>query len=176
MIKNIRVLSFWWSGLVVLAFGVASITAAENSDVQKLLDQMKQYKKGESVTGTIKSKGSDTMQPLMNAWLESFQKLHPSVTKEIIHNGSSQAPKAVIEDQVTFGAMSRDWTQTELGDFKKAHGFDPLRIPTCIDMLAIYVHKDNPITGLTLPQIDAIFSNTRKGPLKQDIKTWENWA
>jgi phosphate transport system substrate-binding protein len=172
MATSFRVLCFCWSSLVLLAFGTVTSTAAENTEVQKLLDQLQQYKKGESVTGTIKSKGSDTMQPLMNAWLESFQKLHPSVTSEVSHNGSSQAPKAVIDDQATFGAMSRDWTQTELGDFKKAHGYDPLRIATCIDMLAIYVHKDNPITGLTLPQIDAIFSNTRKGGFKQDIKTW----
>ena len=39
-------------------------------------------------------------------------------------------------------------------------------------MLAVYVHKDNPIKGLTLQQVDAIFSKTRKGGYDRDIRTW----
>jgi phosphate transport system substrate-binding protein len=39
-------------------------------------------------------------------------------------------------------------------------------------MLAVYVHKDNPIAGLTLQQVDAIFSKTRKGGLTKGITTW----
>src|SRR5208282_6559867 len=41
-----------------------------------------------------------------------------------------------------------------------------------IDMLAVYVHKDNPIKGLTLQQVDAIFSKTRKGGASKDVHTW----
>ena len=39
-------------------------------------------------------------------------------------------------------------------------------------MLAVYVHKDNPIKSLTLQQVDAIFSKTRKGGFEKDIRTW----
>ena len=39
-------------------------------------------------------------------------------------------------------------------------------------MLAVYVHKDNPIKSLTLQQVDAIFSKTRKGGPDKDIRTW----
>jgi phosphate transport system substrate-binding protein len=39
-------------------------------------------------------------------------------------------------------------------------------------MLAVYVHKDNPINGLTFQQVDAIFSKTRKGGFDKDIRTW----
>jgi phosphate transport system substrate-binding protein len=38
-------------------------------------------------------------------------------------------------------------------------------------MLAVYVHKDNPIKSLTLQQVDAIFSKTRKGARPQ-LRTW----
>ena len=41
-----------------------------------------------------------------------------------------------------------------------------------IDALAVYVHKDNPIKGLTIPQVDAIFSATRKCGNKEDISKW----
>ena len=41
-----------------------------------------------------------------------------------------------------------------------------------IDALAVYVHKDNPIEGLTIPQVDAIFSATRKCDYAEDITSW----
>jgi phosphate transport system substrate-binding protein len=39
-------------------------------------------------------------------------------------------------------------------------------------MLAVYVNKDNPLEHLTLQQVDAIFSKTRKGSAAADIATW----
>ena len=136
-------------------------------------DKLPTYvKSSEAITGTIKSKGSDTMVNLMNYWVEGFKTIYPGVNAEVEHKGSGDAPKALIEDQATFGAMSRDWEPSELDKFQAAHGYQPTIIPTCIDMLAVYVHKDNPIAGLTLQQVDAIFSKDRKGGLARDIKTW----
>jgi phosphate transport system substrate-binding protein len=68
--------------------------------------------------------------------------------------------------------MSRDWEPDEIDKFKAAHNYQPTIVPTCIDMLAVYVHKDNPIKGLSLQQVDAIFSKGRKGGYPRDIKTW----
>jgi len=62
--------------------------------------------------------------------------------------------------------------EAELDEFEKAFGYEPTALPTSIDMLAVYVHKDNPIAGLTLQQVDAIFSKTRKGGADRDIRTW----
>jgi phosphate transport system substrate-binding protein len=39
-------------------------------------------------------------------------------------------------------------------------------------MLAVYVHKDNPIKGLTFQQVDAIFSKSRKQGAAADVTTW----
>jgi len=41
-----------------------------------------------------------------------------------------------------------------------------------IDALAVYVHKDNPIRGLSLAQIDAIFSATRNCGHPHAVQTW----
>ena len=62
--------------------------------------------------------------------------------------------------------------QKEIDDFEKAFGYKPTALPTSIDMLAVYVHKDNPIRSLSLQQVDAIFSKTRKGGHDSDIVTW----
>lgn len=61
----------------------------------------------------------------------------------------------------------------ELAAFEEKFGYKPTAIPVAIDALALYVHKDNPITGLTITDVDAIFSNTRKcGSDADDIATW----
>lgn len=139
----------------------------------ELDDKLPTYaKSSDAVTGTIKSKGSDTMVNLVNYWVEGFKSVYPGVNAEVEHKGSGDAPKALIEDQATFGAMSRDWEPSELDKFQAAHGYKPTIVPTCIDMLAVYVHKDNPIAGLSLQQVDSIFSKDRKGGYAREIKTW----
>ncbi len=48
----------------------------------------------------------------------------------------------------------------------------PTAIPVAIDALAVFVNKDNPIKGLTIKEVDAIFSTTRKCGGAKDVKTW----
>jgi phosphate transport system substrate-binding protein len=67
--------------------------------------------------------------------------------------------------------MSRKMKPEEEDAFEKQHGFRPTRISVALDCLAVYVHKDNPIKGLTLAQADGIFSKTHKSGSK-DIRTW----
>ena len=47
-----------------------------------------------------------------------------------------------------------------------------LPISVAIDALAIFVHKDNPIKGLTIAQVDAIFSSTRRCGADKNIDRW----
>ena len=55
---------------------------------------------------------------------------------------------------------------------EKKYGYPPTQIRAAIDILAVYVNKDNPIASLSLPEVDAIFSKTRKGGYPNDITTW----
>jgi phosphate transport system substrate-binding protein len=130
------------------------------------------YKPSSGVSGTIKSVGSDTMNNLMTLWAEDFRKHYPNVQVEIEGKGSSTAPPALIEGTATFGPMSRTMKNEEIDQFEAKYGYKPLGLRTSIDMLAVYVHKDNPIASLSLQQIDAIFSKTRKGGATEDITTW----
>ena len=123
-------------------------------------------------SGSIKSVGSDTMNNLMTLWAEEFQKHYPNVTIEIDGKGSSTAPPALIEGQSTFGPMSRKMKSKEMDKFEATFGYKATQLRTSIDMLAVYVHKDNPIKGLSLQQVDAIFSKTRKGGAAANITTW----
>ncbi|MFM7414123.1 MAG: substrate-binding domain-containing protein, partial [Planctomycetota bacterium] len=103
---------------------------------------------------------------------EGFKKFYPGVGEGIEGKGSASAPPALTEGTCTFGPMSRDWKPAEIDAFKEKHGYAPTTVPGAIDMLAVFVHKDNPLSGLSLQQIDAIFSKNRTGGAKSEIRTW----
>ncbi|MFP4355113.1 MAG: PstS family phosphate ABC transporter substrate-binding protein [Phycisphaerae bacterium] len=150
---------------------IALIATAAMAEV-KVDPKLPAYKPVSGVSGSIKSVGSDTMNNMMTLWAESFIKMYPAVKVEIEGKGSSTAPPALITGASTFGPMSREMKGKEIDQFEEKFGYKPTALPTSIDMLAVYVHKDNPIKGLTLKQIDAIFSKTRKGGYPSDIRTW----
>jgi len=158
-------------GLVmVLSLGTVAMAAAE---VTKVDDRLPSYTKVEGdVRGNLSSVGSDTMNNLMTLWAEGFRKYYPAVRVQVEGKGSSTAPPALIEGTSQFGPMSRTMKPEEMDAFEKKHGFKPTRLRTSLDALAVFVHKDNPITSLTLAQADAIFSKTRKRGFPEDITTW----
>jgi phosphate transport system substrate-binding protein len=94
------------------------------------------------------------------------------VKVQVEGKGSSTAPPALIAGTAQFGPMSREMKQEEIDKFEAAYGYKPTAVRTSIDALAVYVNKDNPIEGMTLPQIDAVFSKTRRGGFAQDLTTW----
>jgi phosphate transport system substrate-binding protein len=155
--------------------GLAALLAGASLSAQavKLDPKLPAYGKAvQGVSGSIKSIGSDTMNNEMALWGEGFKTLYPNVSIEIEGKGSSTAPPALISGSSQFGPMSRAMKDKEIDAFEKQFGYKPTAVPTSIDMLAVYVHKDNPIKGLTLQQVDAIFSKTRKGGAKESVTTW----
>ncbi len=145
--------------------------AAEGVDAQ-----LPPYNKVSGVSGSINSVGSDTMNNLMTLWCEGFSKHYPNVKCQIEGKGSSTAPPALIAATAQLGPMSRAMKSSESDEFEKKFGYKPTQIKSALDSLAIYVHKDNPIAGLTIDQADAIFSKTKKCGATQDIKTWGQLA
>jgi phosphate transport system substrate-binding protein len=126
----------------------------------------------QQLTGRITSVGSDTMNNIMALWVQGFRAYYPLVEVEVEGKGSSTAVPALVEGQATFGPMSRDLKPTEVDQFKEEFGYPPTQLAVGMDMLAVYVNKDNPIESLALPQVDAIFSKTRKLGYSKDISTW----
>ena len=68
-----------------------------------------------------------------------------------------------------FNLRSAFW---KLEAFEKKYGYKPTAIPVAVDALAVFVNKDNPIKGLSIAEVDAIFSSTRKCGHEKDITTW----
>jgi phosphate transport system substrate-binding protein len=157
-------------GLAVPALGLA-IALAVQAQV-KVDEKLAEYKPVGGVSGNMKSIGSDTMNNLMALWAEGFHKYYPNVQVEVEGKGSTTAPPALIAGTAHFGPMSRPMKNAEIDRFEEKFGYKPTALRTSIDMLAVYVHRDNPIASLTLQQLDAIFSKTRKAGYPKDIRTW----
>src|SRR5262245_11666722 len=153
------------SGIIVV--GSAIITLA-----QVAVDPaLKPYEKVSGVSGNLNSIGSDTLNNLMTLWAEGFRAVYPNVNIQIEGKGSSTAPPALIEGTAQLGPMSREMKAAESDAFEKKYGYKPTEIKVAIDSLAVFVHKDNPIKGLPLDQLDSIFSSTNKRGGKP-INTW----
>ena len=130
------------------------------------------YEKVSGVSGNLSSVGSDTLANLMTLWAEEFKRVYPNVNIQIQAAGSSTAPPALSEGTSNLGPMSRLMKDNEIEAFEKKHGYKPTPIAVAIDALAVFVHKDNPIEGLSLQQVDAIFSSNRTCGAQQDITNW----
>lgn len=159
-------------GLAAALLGFALATPVTAAPADAVDSGMPEYTKASGISGSLSSIGSDTLANLMTLWGEEFKRLYPNVTIQIQAAGSSTAPPALSEGTATLGPMSRQMKSEEIEAFEARHGYKPTGIPVAVDALAIYVHKDNPITGLSVPQVDAIFSATRACGHDQDIKTW----
>ena len=142
----------------IIALGGISLQAAED-----LVDpNLPEYTRVSGVSGNLNSIGSDTLNNLMQLWAEGFREIYPNVNVQIEGAGSGTAPVALIEGTAQIGPMSREMRQTEIENFEGVYGYAPTEVRVAIDGIAVYVHRENPIRGLTLQQVDGIFSSTNR--------------
>ena len=130
------------------------------------------YESTSGVSGNLSSVGSDTLANLMTLWAEDFKRVYPNVNIQIQAAGSSTAPPALTERTANIGPMSREMKDNEIEAFESRYGYKPTAVPVAIDALAVYVHKDNPIEGLSLPQVDAVFSSNQRCGFANDVVNW----
>ncbi len=134
--------------------------------------ELPSYVRVSGISGNLSSTGSDTLANLMTLWTEAFKKAYPNVNIQVQAAGSSTAPPALTEGTSNFGPMSRQMKDKEIEAFEARFGYKPTVVRVAIDALAVYVHKDNPIESLSLPQVDAIFSVTRRCGATAEINRW----
>jgi phosphate transport system substrate-binding protein len=156
-----------------LILALAALTGlAASAQAIKVDPKVTTYKKVSGISGNLSSVGSDTLNNLMAYWVEGFNKKYPNVKIQVEGKGSTTAPPALIESTSQLGPMSREMKNEEIDKFEKKFGYKPTKVAVAIDTLAVFVNKGNPIKSLTMQQVDAIFSKTRKGGHAKDIKTW----
>jgi len=160
------------SQLCTVITAVALTATAALAQVVQVDQAVPAYQRGTAVSGNLDAVGSDTMNNLLTYWGEAFAKLYPTVRIQVEGKGSSTAPPALIAGTAQLGPMSRDMKPEEVDAIEKKYGFKPTQIRAALDTIGLYVNKDNPIASLSLPEVDAIFSKTRRAGYPNDITTW----
>lgn len=169
-----RCMSKRLSGVIstALVVGLVVLGSVATAPAQVAVDAaLKPYEKVSGVSGNLNSIGSDTLNNLLTLWAEGFRALYPNVNIQIEGKGSSTAPPALIEGTAQLGPMSREMKATEIDAFEKKYGYKPTQVRVAIDAIGVFLHKDNPLQGLTMKQIDGIFSSTNKRG-GTPINTW----
>ena len=152
---------------VAVALGLSVSVASADVD-----PNLPNYERVSGISGNLSSVGSDTLNNLMTLWAEEFAKFYPNVNIQIQGAGTSTAPPALTEGTSNFGPMSRPMRDSEQRSFEERHGYPATLVPVAIDMIAVYVNKDNPIETLKMEEVDAIFSATRACGHDSDINNW----
>ncbi len=158
--------------IAAMGFATTAMFSMTATAVQTVDAGVPAYQKVNGISGNLSSVGSDTLANLMTLWAEEFNREYPNVNIQIQAAGSSTAPPALTEGTSNIGPMSREMKDDELVAFEDKYGYKPTAIPVAIDALAVMVNKDNPVKGLSIPQVDAIFSSTRKCGHSTEIDNW----
>jgi len=143
-------------------------------------ERLPEYRAERQVTGTIRSWGSAQMQELMQRWETGFHKYQPQVKFENKLNGVVSAMGGLYSHAADLALMGREIWPMESMAFQQMTGYratgvevatGSFDVPTKADALVIFVHKGNPISHLTLQQLDAIFGAEHRRGTK-NFRTW----
>lgn len=163
-----------WDRVIEMRLGFVVATAVFFglvSSAQTLDLELSPYKRVNSLSGKLRSVGSDTMFHEMELWADGFKKIYPDVQFQIEGKGSNTAPPALLSGEAELAPMSRQMTPDEVEAFESKFGYKPTGVLVAVDALAIYVHKDNPVQCLDIEQLQRIFAADRRDGLKS-AKTW----
>lgn len=152
---------------------VASLAPATWGQVRPDLDQtVPAYGYQESASGTLTISASDNMKPLVQFWAEGLTGRHPRLKATVLRDPSGTGLAPLLEHRTEIAALSRRMTAAEISEFVREYGYEPTEVPVASDALAIFVHKDNPIAGLSLEELDAMFCRERRRGIRYTIDSW----
>jgi phosphate transport system substrate-binding protein len=106
----------------------------------------------------IQNKGSDTMVNVAQVWAEEYRKAAPDVEVEVSGGGSGVGIAALMKGAVDIANASRDLKPAEAEQAEKNTGKKPVGFTVGFDALAVYVHKDNPLSEITLEQLTDLYA------------------
>ena len=159
---------------------ISVVLAAAAASAQDLAS-FPQYTPHAHVTGTLVVWGNDGMAALAKLWEDGFHKYQPDIRFEDHLYSTAAGIGGLYAGHADLAYMGRDiWPVESLG-FSKTFGYEPTRFVAATGAydvegktfpMVVFVNKDNPLKGLTLPQLDAIFGTERKLGAPRNIRTW----
>lgn len=151
LVRRDRKAKLWVAVVLLLVIGVAGCsqsTARTDGSSGKPL--------------VIQNIGSDTMVNLAQAWAEEYQNVEPNVSVEVSGGGSGLGIAALINGTADIANSSRHIEPDEEEAVVAHSGSKPREFLVGFDALSIYVHKDNPITSISLEELHEIYAEGGK--------------
>lgn len=138
------------------------------------LSGLPEYRPARQLSGTIRQWGSNYLADSHLAeYLEAgFRKYHPDVVFEDNLKSTFVGMASLYMDRADIAAMGRKATWEETQAFQRIKESQPVEIAMATGSLDVLgwtfalvplVHKDNPLAGLTVEQLDGIFGAQRDG-------------
>lgn len=144
-------------------------------------EELEPYKPLAQVSGIIRIGGSHHHDVLLKNWEEGFRKRQPGVRFEDSLKSTATAIPALAFGLIDMGVMGRGILPLETLEFRREFRYPPTEVVIATGSynvtletaaFAIFVNKENPLTQLTLAQLDAIFGHDRKRGAPENIRTW----
>jgi phosphate transport system substrate-binding protein len=160
---------------------VLTLSTALFGQEPNYLQGLKPYKAEQTVSGTIRNWGNNYIPVLMKLWEDGFQKYHPNIRFETKLPGTEAAVAGLYGNVADIAFVGREVYPAERNGFKGWFGYEPLEIqissgsyntPHKTFSLQAFVHNTNPLTKLTLAQLDAIFGCELRRGATEPIRNW----
>ena len=145
------------------------------------LQNLKPYHPTQRVSGTIRNWGNNYIPALMKQWEDGFRKFQPGVRFKTNLKGTEAAVAGLYGGIADLAFVGREIYAAESQGFEEQFGYPPLGIeissgsfntPHKTFALMVFVHKNNPIAMLTMPQLAAIYGMERRMGGQNSIRTW----
>jgi ABC-type phosphate transport system substrate-binding protein len=139
------------------------ILAKEGQDVVTkegyvpLTDPAASYSEPPAGKSTVKVSGSDTMVNLAQKWAEEYMKKYPDVSVQVSGGGSGVGIGQLTDGVVDIANASRKMKPGEQATAQAKNGVAPKEFFVGQDALGVYVHKDNPLTSISVEEISEIY-------------------
>ena len=138
------------------------------------------YRPDAQVAGVIRIWGQPGMVKLVQAWADGFHRVQPAARVEALLKGSATAIPGLYSGKADIALMGRENDITDDNGFGRVKQYKPTRLellggslgtPGQSPALAVVVRRDNPLSRLTLAQLDALFGCEGRRGLPP-IRTW----
>jgi phosphate transport system substrate-binding protein len=140
-----------------------------------------EYTSGPKLTGDLRIVAESSAEPLMTLWVEGFKRVQPGVNLIVRPTSPLAAAPMVTSGAADLGFPARELWPYEEELVRKFRGYDPYVVlvglgahttPGLTPALGVFVNAGNPLTRITLDQLDAIYSGARRRGFAKDIATW----